>query len=262
MRQPVLVGGAVQPMPSYGFNPAILPSANQQIVPYNPAQVAQMYPHLAPPQEKKPLTPDELQRLYSLNQVPSYNLSAASVGVGVVPRPLTAPSYTNPATAPVLPGIVAQPPYYPSYSMHYGNTSVVGAVGGLALQPPPQTVAAQQPQITNQPQPQSAYSSAVYSHLNMQVVPSTALVQQQGASTIDAAPKLPPRNSLPAMYQPAPALPPRGTSPSNISGASIPHSNSTGQVNKFTEDVQLRRKFKEHKNPSGDLIDLSNGNDE
>lgn len=169
MRQPVLVGsGGVQPITSYGFKPALVHSAsltatNQQLVPYNPAQVAQMYPHLAP-QEKKPLTPDELQRLYSLNQVPSYNLSAATVGV--VPRPLPGPSFSTPAVA-------TQPPYYASYSMPYGGTQVV---------PPPSL--AQQPQVLNQPQ--SAY---IYPQLNMQVVATTALAQQ-GASAIDAAPKV------------------------------------------------------------------------
>lgn len=57
-------------------------SVQTQIVPYNPAQVAQMYPHLGAvaqaPQEKKPLTPNELQRLYSLNSgPPSYSVAAA-----------------------------------------------------------------------------------------------------------------------------------------------------------------------------------------
>lgn len=242
MRQPVLVGANVQPMASYGFKPALIHSAslpaNQQLVPYNPAQVAQMYPHLAP-QEKKPLTPDELQRLYSLNQVPSYSFAAAPLGA----TPLSMPQqrFSTP-TAPLSVATMGQTPYYASYSMPYGS------------QIAPPTL----PQVSTQPQ--SAYT-AMYPQLNMQV--ASIATAQPGASTIDAgAPKLPPRSSLTGIYQPAPAIPPRGSSPSNISTTSIPHSNSTGQVNKFTEEVQLRRRFKEHKNPSGDLIDLSNGNDE
>lgn len=68
----------IQPPPSsYGFQ---APPAQMQIVPYNPTQVAQLYPQLPPSSSstsqdpKKPLTPDELQRLYSLNNA-------------VVPRP-------------------------------------------------------------------------------------------------------------------------------------------------------------------------------
>lgn len=73
---------------SYGFHSTMMPS-QMQLVPYNPTQVAQLYPQLPQAQQqaetKKPLTSEELQRLYNLNHA-------------VVPRPNVVPGYV-PATA-------------------------------------------------------------------------------------------------------------------------------------------------------------------
>lgn len=74
-------------VPAYNFQSTMMPS-QMQLVPYNPTQVAQLYPQLQPPssqETKKPLTSEELQRLYSLNNA-------------VVPRPNVVPGYV-PATA-------------------------------------------------------------------------------------------------------------------------------------------------------------------
>lgn len=93
--------------------------------------------------------------------------------------------------------------------------------------------------------------------------------------------QIPPRNSLVgSLYgqSVAPSIPPRVSSPSiaSTSGGSqisnLPQSNSTGSINQSTKaflenegahlGVQLRHKGREQRNPSGDLIDLSNGVDE
>lgn len=90
--------------------------------------------------------------------------------------------------------------------------------------------------------------------------------------------QIPPRNSLVgSLYgqSVAPSIPPRVSSPSiaSTSGGSqisnLPQSNSTGSINQSTKAflenegaVQMRHKGREQRNPSGDLIDWSNGVDE
>lgn len=99
---------AAVPMSScYGYQS--MPS-QMQLVPYNPTQVTQLYPQMPQVQQqsqqqdtKKPLTSEELQRLYSLNHA-------------VVPRPNVVPGYV-PATAAMS---NFAPNYYGSapYSMY------------------------------------------------------------------------------------------------------------------------------------------------
>lgn len=149
------------------------------MVPYNPAQ------------EKKPLTPDELQRLYSYNHA--------------VKPYAAAPTYS--AT--------------PQYSAPY------------------------------------QYTPSIY--------PSLATVSQMTPPIIGPAmaPQLPPRNTPTQQlnYHAPPVIPPRSSVPSSV--VSMPQSSSMSTTSsKYDGEVQLRRKPKSEKNPSGDLIDLDNGLDE
>lgn len=103
--------------PSYGFQASSMMPSQMQLVPYNPTQTAQLYPQLPPIQQqqsqettKKPLTTEELQRLYSLNHA-------------VVPRSNVIPAGYVPATPPMS-----------NYGGYYG-TSPYSMYGGSAGYP-------------------------------------------------------------------------------------------------------------------------------
>lgn len=112
---------------SYGFSASSMIPSQMQLVPYNPTQTAQLYPQLPQvqqqqPQEttKKPLTTEELQRLYSLNHA-------------VVPRSNVVPAGYVPATAAMsnFGGYYGTGPY----SM-YGGSSLSSASTYQSIYPP------------------------------------------------------------------------------------------------------------------------------
>lgn len=120
IRQPIM-----GPAPIYQSQPnyySSMPQQTTQIVPYNPsAQTNQIYPQLpvvhqptpppvpaSDPQRKTPLTPNELQRLYSLSNQQNQQLVARS-------------PY---AAAAVLPVPQYAMPQYGHYGMQYAATSL------------------------------------------------------------------------------------------------------------------------------------------
>lgn len=134
---PHIVPSVAPTYPAYGYQSNVMPSVSQmQLVPYNPAQVTQLYPQLPPSQiiqqqplqqslEKKPLTPEELQRLYSLNNavVPRSNISS-----GYATSMSGLSNQSNYYTGPY-----SQPTYYSSsqassYSSVYPAATVLGNI--------------------------------------------------------------------------------------------------------------------------------------
>uniref|UniRef100_A0A336MPB8 phosphatidylinositol 3-kinase n=1 Tax=Culicoides sonorensis TaxID=179676 RepID=A0A336MPB8_CULSO len=157
--------------PAYGFQaPSMLPS-QMQIVPYSPPQVAQLYPQLSQVQPqsqdtKKPLTAEELQRLYSLNHA-------------VVPRPNVVPAFmpqmpsvASNTTVPV--GAYGTYGYgHPQYSLYKGTPVPPASVPYQNIYPTIGTV--QAPELP----------------------PRTSLTSQSNYS--QTAPSIPPRGSSPSI---------------------------------------------------------------